>query len=642
MMHISRAGVRAVLLCAAAIPGISASDAAGSRYAWPEPRYKVRVEEGAKIPMRDGVRLATDLYFPVEAGNRIPVILIRTPYNKAPYREQKSAARQFAGQGYVVAVQDTRGRHASEGEFTAFAGDVTDGYDTTDWLSRQPWSNGKVGTYGCSYVGDVQILQAELRHPNLTAMIPQAAGSSVGAAGDRYYYFGARKAGNMDLASALGWFSNEGNKVRGQAPPKVPDSKLRQFWGTLPLLGMVARAGGAPSDWDDMVSRELTDPWWDQFGYLKGKERFNVPALHIGSWYDFGVAEVLLEFNLLRTNAETALARDNQFAVISPTNHCQSETGTTEYTLVGARELGDARYEYYSLYLKWFDHWLKGIDNGVTKMPKVMLYVMGKNLWRGEQEWPLARTRYTRYYLHSDGHANGRSGTGSLTTTQPRNEPADGYTYDPGKPVPSRGGPICCTGDPHADGSYDQSEIEARPDVLVYSTPVLKEGIEVTGPLKAVLYVSSSAKDTDFTAKLVDVYPDGKAYNVQEGILRARHREGFDKKVWMKTGEVYEVPVDLEATSNFFGPGHRIRVEISSSNFPRFDRNLNTGGKNYDETSWVVAQNRIHHSAAHASYILLPVIGQAPSTADRRTGQQPEPLRSSAAPRGSRRIDGGL
>ena len=292
-----------IALSACTVAGLYAVEIKTS---WPEPRYQVRVEENVQIPMRDGIKLSTDLYFPVDAGSKLPVILIRTPYDKAPYLKPKSAAREFSRQGYVVAVQDTRGRHASEGEYTAFAGDVTDGYDTTDWLAKQSWSNGNIGSYGCSYVGDVQILQSQLRHPNLKAMIPQAAGSSIGAAGDRYYYFGARKAGNMDFASGLGWFSNQGNKVRTQPAPQIPDSKLREVWGTLPLVGMVERAGGAPSDWDNMVSRELTDPWWDQFGYLKGNERFNVPALHIGSWYDFGVAEVLLEFNLLRTNAESA------------------------------------------------------------------------------------------------------------------------------------------------------------------------------------------------------------------------------------------------------------------------------------------------------------------------------------------------
>ena len=262
MQIMKRSACAAIAAAALILLSVPAQPTA-PRTSWPEAKYQVRLEESVKIPMRDGIKLSTDLYFPVDAGSKLPVILIRTPYNKAPYHDSKSVAHHFAGQGYIVAVQDTRGRYTSEGNYTAFEGDVTDGCDTTDWLSKQSWSTGKIGTYGCSYVGDVQILQAELRHSNLTAMIPQAAGSSIGAAGNRYYFFGARKAGNMDFASGLGWFSNEGNKDRSKPAPRIPDSKLRQVWGTLPLVGMVQRAGGAPSDWDDMVSRELTDPWWD-------------------------------------------------------------------------------------------------------------------------------------------------------------------------------------------------------------------------------------------------------------------------------------------------------------------------------------------------------------------------------------------
>jgi uncharacterized protein len=584
-----------------------ANGVAGARSSWPKPRYQVRIEKDVMVKMRDGVRLAADLYFPTGAGAKLAAILIRTPYNKAPYRGAASDARGLAGQGYVVAVQDTRGKYHSEGDYSENAGDATDGYDTIGWLSSRSWSNGKVGTYGCSYLGDVQIFQAPLRHPNLKAMIPQSAGASVGTAQGRYYYFGSRKGGTVEIASGLGWYANAGSRVRGLPAQNIPDSTLRKFWTTLPLLGMVERAGGPPTDWDDIASREFTDPWWERFGPLKDADRFSAPALHVDSWYDYGVAEVLTEFNLFRTNAETPAARDNQFAVISPSNHCESES-LGEHTVIGGRELGDARFDYYPLYLKWFDHWLKDIDNGVTARPKLMLYIMGRNQWRAEQEWPLARTSYTRYYLHSDGHANTRSGTGTLSTEAPGKESFDSYTYDPADPVPSRGGPICCTGDPHADGSYDQSKIEMRPDVLVYTTPVLKDGVEVTGPLKVVLSVSSSARDTDVTAKLVDVYPDGTAYNVQEGILRLRYRDGFTKKVWMEPDKTYEAAVDLEVTANYFGAGHRIRVEISSSNFPRFDRNLNTGGDNYSETKWVTAHNRIHHSAAHRSYLLLPVI----------------------------------
>ena len=588
---------------------ILAAAAGGSEAAsgWPAPKHEVRIEKDVMVRMRDGVRLATDLYFPRGAGEKMPAVLIRTPYDKTPYRKAGSDAWGLAGQGFVVAVQDLRGRYRSEGEYLVMAGDDKDGYDTVEWLSRQPWSNGRVGTYGCSYVGDVQVMQAPLRHPNLKAMIPQAAGSSIGGAGGRYYYFGTKKAGTMEIASGLGWFANAGSKVRGQPAHAIPDSTLRKFWKTLPLLGMVERAGGPPTDWDQVVSREPGDPWWDLGGYLNGDERFNVPALHIDSWYDFGVAEVLLEFNLFRTNAESDEARDNQFAIISPGNHCESES-LRQPTVIGERELGDARFDYYPLYVKWFDHWLKGIDNGVTARPKLMLYIMGRNEWRAEQEWPLKRTQYTRYYLHSDGHANTRDGSGTLSTVAPEAEPADGFSYDPDDPAPSRGGPVCCTGNAEAEGSYDQSKIEMRPDVLVYSTPPLKEGVEVTGPLKAVLSVASSARDTDFTAKLVDVYPDGRAFNVQEGIVRARYREGYGKKVWMEPDRVYEVIVDLEATANYFAAGHRIRLEVSSSNFPRFDRNLNTGGNNYDETKWVTARNRVHHSAGHPSYLVLPVI----------------------------------
>jgi len=607
----SNASVRTALSAGLAVLAVLACTdvSAASRRSWPEPKYPVRIEEDVMVKMRDGIRLATDLYMPVGAGAKLPAVLIRTPYNKAPYRTADSDAHSLAGQGYVVAVQDLRGKYQSEGDYFEFSGDATDGYDTVDWLSHQPWSNGNVGTYGCSYLGDVQILQAPQRHPNLKAMIPAAAGASVGSAGDRYYYFGSWKAGTWELASGLGWYANAGSRVRGLPAHEIPDSALRKFWMTLPLLGMVQRAGGPPTDWDDTLSHELGDPWLDRFGPLRNDHRFNVPALHIDSWYDYGVAEVLTEFNLLRTNADSDLARNNQFAVISPGNHCQSES-LTENTVIGARKLGDARFDYYPLYLKWFDHWLKGEDNGVTARPKLMLYIMGRNQWRAEQEWPLARTRFTRYYLHSDGHANTRTGTGTLSTAEPAAEPYDGYTYNPADPVPSLGGPICCTGNSEAEGSYDQSNVETRPDVLVYTTPVLTDGVEVTGPLKAVLSVASSARDTDFTAKLVDVYPDGKAYNVQEGILRSRYREGFSKKVWMDPDKVYELTVDLEVTANYFGPGHRIRVEISSSNFPRFDRNLNTGGDNYSETKWKTAQNRIHHSAAHASYLLLPVIPQ--------------------------------
>jgi putative CocE/NonD family hydrolase len=297
----------------------------------------------------------------------------------------------------------------------------------------------------------------------------------------------------------------------------------------------------------------------------------------------------------MRGNGESARARDNQFVVIGPSTHCAFDSAT-EQTVVGKRELGDAQFDYYGLYLRWYDHWLKGAGNGLASLPPVQIYVMGANRWRSENEWPLARTKFTKYFLHSKGGAQGREGDGALSTIAPGEERADHFRYDPTNPVPT------------SRAAQDQSEVEKRSDVLVYTTAPLKTGIEVTGPLEVMLVVGSSARDTDFTAKLVDVYPDGTAFNLQEGILRARYREGFNKKVWIRAGKAYPLKIDLHATSNYFLPGHRIRLEISSSNFPRFDRNLNTGGNNYDEAEPVVAENIVNHTASRASYILLPVV----------------------------------
>lgn len=578
------------------------------------------------VPMRDGVRLATDLYWPVGGPEPLPAILVRTPYDRRTWRRESSAASFFAGQGYTVAVQDKRGKFESEGEYVVSGGDAEDGYDTVDWLARQPWSNGKVGTYGCSYLGDVQIFQARLRNPHLAAMIPQASGSSMGKAGGRYRYFGGWNGGALELAAGVGWFYKNGGKLYYRPPPGTPDSLLRQLadyfepaprlpdvrfselWWILPVAKIMERAGAPPTDWERFVSSALTDPWWDRFGYLSDADSIDVPALFVNSWYDFGIAETLYQFNLFQRNAKRARARESQFLIVSPTTHCASERAT-ERTVVGEREVGDARFPYWRTYLDWFDHWLKGEGKGVERWPKVRYFVMGTNEWRSADAWPVPGTRFTRFYLHSDGRANSRLGHGTLSTSTPANEPPDVYVYDPASPVPTTGGPLCCTGTPDAPaGAFDQRQVEMRQDVLVYTSEPLREGMEVTGPIEVLLYVSSSARDTDFTAKLVDVYPDGRAFNVQEGILRARYREGFDRTVWMEPGQVYEVRIDLQATANWFGIGHRVRLEVSSSNFPRFDRNLNTGGNNYGETEWVVARNTVYHSRRYPSHVILPIV----------------------------------
>ncbi len=604
------------------LPGVSKQ-----RFPMPEAKYRVYLERSVMIPMRDGVRLSTDLYFPEEAGEKLPVIVIRTPYNKKRFLlNQWAGPYVFAGQGFVVAVQDCRGKFESEGDYTYIVADTDDGYDMVTWAATQPWSNGNVGRYGCSYLGENQMVQVRVKNPHLKCIVPQA-GAALGSAGNRYRYIALLNGGTIELASAVAWCYLYGSKIFFRPPPgtsrehfleiekffdpapKVEEVDFLALMKTLPVIDILKKAGSPPSDYEDFVSHEPADPWWEQFGHVTDSDRFDVPALHINSWYDMGVADTLYNFNLMQRNAESDLTRDNQFVIISPTTHCRSE-GVSQQTIVGERDLGDAQFDFWGIYLRWFDYWLKGVDNGITKMPRVQIFVMGKNEWREENEWPLARTKYTKFYFHSDGHANSRFGKGVLSTKEPGNEPPDRFVYDPKTPVPTLGGPICaaCTAYAVPDGAYDQSEIETRHDVLVYTTPRLKEGVEVTGPVKVVLHVSSSAKDTDFTGKLVDVHPDGTAYIIQEGILRARYREGFDKKAWMRPEEVYRLEVDLHATSNYFRPGHRIRVEISSSNFPRFDRNLNTGGNNFDETQWVIAKNTIHHSKRYPSCIIIPII----------------------------------
>lgn len=612
-----------------ALLGLGASIvAAGGRGPIPEPapRYTVRVERSVMVPMSDGVRLSTDLYFPEGTERRWPVILIRTPYSKTGFGgKMEKLAEMIAGQGYVVAVQDKRGRYESEGSYIIFGGDADDGAETIEWLGKQVWSTGRVGTYGCSSLGDFQILEAQRRPPALKAMIPQASFATIGSAGGQYKYFGVRTGGAVTLAQNISWFYEAGSKIFYRPPPgltreqfidvakffnpapQVKPVDYPSLWWHLPIIEIMKAAGAPPTDFADAVSRDVTDPWWDQFHYMTDDYKADVPALFVNSWYDYGARETIFEFEMLRKHSVSENARNNQFLLLSPTTHCRSEYISAD-DRIGDRDVGDARFDFWSVYFKWFAYWLKGEKNAVTSMPRVQYYLMGKNEWRSASDWPIPGTHLTKFFLSSTGHANSLNGDGRLSTRQPSEDAPDRFTYDPGDPVPSLGGPLCCTEGNNAAGSYDQRKVEIRNDVLVYTSPVLDRGIEVTGPIDVVLSVSSDAKDTDFTAKLIDVYPDGRAFNLQEGILRARYRDGQTKTVWMPRGEAVTVRIDVGATSNFFGPGHRIRLEVSSSNFPRFDRNLNTGGRNYDETKWLVAHNRVYHSRDHTSYLLLPVV----------------------------------
>ena len=589
-----------------------------------EPEYEVRPDQSIMVPMRDGVTLSTDLYFPQGASDRLPTILVRTPYGKRPASSNRVDLSTLVGQGYVVAVQDIRGRFESEGRYTVRLSDRNDGYDTVTWLSEQPWSDQKVASFGCSYRGETQLALAATRHPNHVAAIPMAPSSAYYTPGRPWVSFNG---GAFELAQTAGWFMGNSSKVFYGPPPWVDRQewyksdaaklfrtgpqrpqvdRLALYW-TLPVIDVVKKAGAAATDYEDYASNAPEAPYFQGLDFVRAADRFDVPALYIDSWYDFGPSDTLQMFNQMRQNAVSAEARDNQYVIIAPNTHC-GWSASTENTIVGERDLGDARRGYVDLYLDWYDHWLKGEDNGVSDMPRVQYYLMGKNEWRSSEVWPLADTDYRKFYLHGGGHANSLYGDGKLAASAPGEQAADRFVYDPATPVMSLGGQACCTGMETGAGSYDQSTNEMRNDVLVYTSEVLEEGLEVTGHLQVVLYVSSSAKDTDFTAKLVDVYPDGKAYNIQEGARRMRYRESLVTPVWMEKGKVYEIHLDLHATSNYFGPGHRIRLDVSSSNFPRWSRNLNTGGNNYDETEWVVANNTVHHSKRYPSHLLLPVI----------------------------------
>lgn len=377
----------------------------------------------------------------------------------------------------------------------------------------------------------------------------------------------------------------------------------------LPVQDIIKNVNGQKGVYDKMIVRKPNDPDWFKGGLYHDNMPFGVPSFWFVSWYDVSSAPNLALYNHVRKNATDPQVRDNQYLVIAPTLHCAYKRAT-ENTIVGERSMGDARLNYDEQIYGWFDLWLKGEANDFTKKtPKVQYFTMGSNKWQSSDTWPPANVEMTTYYLMSGGKANSLYGDGKLTLSAPAKEAKpDVFAYDPMFPVPSYGGNVCCTGTAVQGGSFDQHQMETRHDILVYTTDPFKDGAELSGPIETTLYVGSDAKDTDFTVKLIDVYPDGRAYNLDETILRARYREGFDKEVWMEKGKVYKLTLSPMVTSNYFAPGHSLRVEISSSNFPRFDRNLNTGGKNFDEKTGVVANNQIFHSAAYPSAIRVPLV----------------------------------
>lgn len=578
------------------------------RHPFPPPRHEVRVQPDVMVPMRDGVHLATDVYLPEGRGGPLPTIMIRTQYGKDQYRLLDDPwtveAWQFAGQGFAVVAQDLRGLFGSEGDYRLAGHDGPDGYDTLSWVVGQPWSNGRVGTLGCSSLGITQVLLAQLRHPAHTCAVAQASGGANGGAGGMHTYWDVWRGGALDFGWALEWFAESGNKDRS-APAAPEAADVDRVIRGLPVIAMARELGAAHTDWEDWVSHPPGDPWWRQFGFLRDDSAVDVPTLFVNSWYDIGAADAVVQRETFARNAISAPARRHQHLILSPARHCGSER-LRRPTKVGDRELGDASFDFWGLYLQWFGHFLDDRPSrAIEELPPFQYFTMGTGRWQAAPTWPPPGVEIERWHLDSDGGARTRLGDGVLHRNPPTGATSDRFVYDPGDPMPSIGGG---SGGPYAQtGPRDHADLELRDDVLVYSTPPLEAPVEVSGTVRAVLHVSCSTPDTDLVVKVLDVDPEGRSFDIVDGILRLRYRDGFDRAVAMRPGEVYRVAMDLDATSNTFLAGHRIRVQVTASNFPRYDRNLNTGGDNHRETRWQTADVEVHHSAEHPSHVLLPI-----------------------------------
>ncbi len=600
------------------------------------------IERKLMVPMRDGKRMATDVYRPKDASRKYPTIFVRTPYNFNYWDVRNGAPGDMSAQigavkrGYAYVLMNERGHFFSEGNYDILGPPRSDGDDAISWIARQPWSNGKVGLIGCSSTAEWQLGVAALGNPGLAAIIPQGFGAGVGRVGP-YYEQGNWYRGGAVQMLFIAWLYGEQNQVRPMFPADTPQEDLirvsKSFdlaqqlppvdWSQalrhLPARDIIKAVDGPHGIFADpmpvdtggaMIKRTPNDPAWYRGGLWHDDMTINVPGFWFMSWYDVSVGPNLAAYNFVRRTAKPEIA-NQQYAVIAPTLHC-SYKRATERTIVGERELGDARLDYDAMTYGWFDHFLKGEDNHILEtLPRVRYYTMGINKWQTSDTWPPAGAQPMTFFLSSAGKANTLEGDGSLAAAVPAVDSPDRFTYDPMNPVPSYGGNVCCTGNAVVGGAFDQRKMESsRPDILVYTSEPFKEGTEVSGPIDVTLYVSSDAKDTDITVKLIDVYPgDGPAYNLDETIQRLRYRDGYDKPlVWMEPGRIYKVTLQPMTTSNYFETGHRLRIEVSSSNFPRFDRNLNTGGRNYDETQGVVAHNAVHHSKQYPSQVTITVV----------------------------------
>lgn len=561
------------------------------------------IEKDVEITMRDSTILRADIYHPANSGT-YPILLHRTPYGKC--FSSTNFALIAAERGYVVVIQDTRGRWSSDGDGSPFVYEKYDGYDTVEWLAKHPWSNGKVGMFGGSYCGYTQLATAVMKPKSLITIIP-----AVSFSDPRKIFFNN---GAISLGASVTWSLLSGVFMAIMRFPGTPEDKdhlIQQLvytvngmteghtFNQLPLYQLPLIGHQGIIHWlADAIDKLCVEDYWQAFS-CSSKDIY-IPAFHIGGWYDILISSTIRDFHDL-FSANKAY----QKLLIGPWTHGSfaSYSGEVDFGL----QASDMLLMPDEMYLKWFDYWLKGIQNGLLEEPPIQIFVMGINEWRYATKWPLEQTKYTSFYLHSRGAANSLNGNGTLDHLIPTNEPYDRFLYDPLNPVPSHGGGLCCWQAALPAGAFDQRKIEERPDVLVFSTSPLEQDVEVTGNIILHLWASSSARDTDFTAKLVDVSPEGYARNIQDSIVRARFRE--DGKVSLLIpDQIYHFIINLGPTSNMFKKGQRIRLEISSSNFPKYDRNTNTGDTIGKDAVINTAIQTIFHDAEHPSHLILPVI----------------------------------
>lgn len=555
-------------------------------------------EKNILIPMRDGTLLATNVFRP-DTREKVPVLAARTPYNKDGI---KADIDRFVGAGYAVAVQDVRGRYASEGEFSPYTHETDDGLDFFGWLLAQDWCDGNIGTFGGSYLGGTQWLPARMSPAGLRAMVPEVTFDDL--------YFGCMYQGDAKVLHDLRWMVADiiPEAARRAAQRGEPEIELPDVDSALQELPMAShpalnRFGTFYRDWLDHAT---VSEFWRRYSPKSGYEGVSVPALNISGWYDIFVPSTLNNYAEMKRRGGSEAARNRQRLIMGPWSH-MNFSGAFPEMCYGESASADA-IDLAGIKIDWYDRWLKGVESPGADERPVKIFVMGINRWRDELDWPLPNTEYRPFYLHSGGAANTLNGDGALSEEKPRAEKADSYTYDPMDPAPTIGGQVILPGE-NAIGPRDQREAEMRSDVLVYSLPVLEKAIEVTGTIQLKLFASSDSPDTDFTAKLVDVFPDGRAMILTDGILRTRYRESFEMPKLLHPGEIYELTVEMGATANVFLPGHRVRLEISSSNFPKFNRNSNTGGDIARESreAYKPAVNTVYHDERHPTRLILPI-----------------------------------